>query len=136
MDALFEAPMEALTEVDEIGERIAGSLISFFADGSNLQLIDRLKNAGLSLESEDRKESISDSLDGETFVISGKFADYSRDELKEIVEFNGGKNVSSVSTKTSYVLAGENMGPEKYKKAEALKIPIISINEFLDMLNK
>lgn len=134
--AIMTADMDTLIEVEEIGERIAGSLISYFEMESSMELVQRLRNAGLKLELEDSQQSGTELLAGKTFVISGKFSIYSRDELKEMVELNGGKNVGSVSSKTSYVLAGENMGPEKYKKAEALQISIISIEEFLDMLIK
>lgn len=136
MEAISRAKLETLIEVDEIGERIAGSLITYFSDDSNLLLTDRLRSAGLRMKTDDSQENIYDNLSGKTFVISGKFSEYSRDELKEMVELNGGKSSSSVSSKTSFVLAGENMGPEKYKKAESLEIPIISIDEFLDMLIK
>lgn len=134
IDALIAADMENLLEVDEIGERIAGSLLSYFEQQSSMELIQRLRTAGLQLEMEVSQEAGTELLAGRSFVISGKFTSHSRDELKEMVEQNGGKNVSSVSSKTSYILAGENMGPEKYKKAEALQIPIIGIEEFLEML--
>jgi DNA ligase (NAD+) len=135
IDALVAADMESLVEVDEIGDRIAGSVISYFELESSKELIQRLRDAGLKMEVEESQKSGSKVLTGKSFVISGKFTSHSRDELKEMVELNGGKNVSSVSSKTSFVLAGENMGPEKYKKAESLQIPIIAIEEFLDMLN-
>ena len=133
---LREASMEELVEVEEIGERIAGSVISFFEDPKNNEIIGALEQAGLQLELEQTADadSASDKLRGQTFVISGKFSDYSRDELKELVEKNGGKNVGSVSSKTSYILAGENMGPEKLKKAEALGIPVISVEDFMELI--
>ncbi len=136
IDALMNADMESLVEVDEIGERIAESLLSFFSIESNRELIERLRTAGLRMEIEKLQTLNSDLLKGKSFVISGKFSTHSRDELKEMVEQNGGKNSSSVSSKTSFVLAGENMGPEKYKKAESHEVPIISIQDFLQMLNK
>lgn len=136
IEAMSKASLEDLIAVDEIGERIAQSLIEYFAEEENMDHIQRLISAGLKLKIEEAQEDVSDLLSGKIFVISGKFTSHSRDELKEMVEVNGGKNSSSVSSKTSYILAGENMGPEKYKKAEALQIPIISINDFLDMLNK
>lgn len=131
---LRDASMEELVEVDEIGERIAGSVINFFEDPKNNQIVEALKQAGVQLEMEEDESSSSDQLKDKSFVISGKFPDYSRDDLKQMVEKNGGKNVSSVSSNTSYILAGENMGPEKQKKAEALGIPIISIQDFLEMI--
>ncbi len=134
--ALSQASMEELIAVDEIGERIAQSLIEYFAEDANMEHIQQLIAAGLQLEIAGVEKDVSDLLSGKSFVISGKFTTHSRDELKQMVEINGGKNSSSVSSKTSYVLAGENMGPEKYKKAESLQIQIISINDFLDMLNK
>jgi DNA ligase (NAD+) len=133
---LREATLEELVEVDEIGERIAGSVISFFDDPRNNEIVEALDRAGLQLEMEEEagEDSGSEKLADQKFVISGKFSDYSRDELKEMVENNGGKNVGSVSSNTSYILAGENMGPEKLKKAETLGIPIISVEDFLEMI--
>jgi DNA ligase (NAD+) len=136
LERLRAASMEALVEVDEIGERIAGSVISFFDDPKNNEIISALEQAGLQLALEkEAEEGIgSEKLSGMTFVISGKFPDFSREELKEMVEKNGGKNAGSVSSKTSYILAGENMGPEKLKKAEALGIPVISVEQFMEMI--
>lgn len=134
IDNLRKASMEELVEVDEIGERIAGSVISFFDDPRNNEIIGALEQAGVQLEMEVTEIIQSRKLEDLTFVISGKFADYSRDELKQMVEENGGKNVGSVSSKTSYILAGENMGPEKRKKAEKLGVPVISLEEFLEMI--
>jgi DNA ligase (NAD+) len=133
---LREASMEELVEVEEIGERIAGSVISFFDDPKNNEIIGALERAGLQLELKQPADegSASEKLKDMTFVISGKFSDYSRDELKALVEKHGGKNVGSVSSKTSYILAGENMGPEKLKKAEALGIPVISLDEFMELI--
>ena len=128
--------MEELVEVEEIGERIAGSVISFFDDPKNNEIIGALEQAGLQLELEKAHDegNVSEKLEDKTFVISGKFSDYSRDELKELVEKNGGRNAGSVSSKTSYIIAGENMGPEKLKKAEALEIPVISVEDFMEMI--
>lgn len=134
IENLRNASMEDLVEVDEIGERIAGSVISFFDDPKNNEIIGALEKAGLQLEMEEAEGTLSEKLAGQSFVITGKFQDYSRDELKQMVEKNGGKNVSSVSAKTSYIIAGENMGPEKRKKAEALEIPVISVKDFLEMI--
>jgi len=134
IDRLIHASAEELTEVEEIGERIAGSVISFFSDQVNVQTIDALRQAGIKFESEADQHPGGSKLKDLTFVISGKFNDYSRDELKQMVLKNGGKHVSSVSSNTSYILAGENMGPEKLKKAERLGIPLISLPEFIGML--
>ncbi len=135
IDQLISATKDELVEVEEIGERIAESVISFFSNEKNKQMINDLVNAGLQFSiPREEKKAESGPLTGKSIVISGKFTGYSRDELKEIVENNGGKNVGSVSTKTSYVLAGEDMGPEKRKKAEELGIPLISIDDFLEMV--
>jgi DNA ligase (NAD+) len=135
LERLLAATKDELVTVDEIGERIAESVISFFSNEKNVRMTGELVNAGLqfAIPREEEKAG-SEKLEGKTFVISGKFSGFSRDELKELVEHNGGKNVGSVSSKTSYVLAGEDMGPEKRKKAEVLGIPVISIDDFLEML--
>lgn len=134
MEQLMEADRERLEQVDEIGERIAQSLLSYFSEEHNLQLIRRLKAAGLQMEMEQANGLISDSLAGKTFVISGVFARHSREELKSMIEQHGGNNSSSISARTDYILAGENMGPAKYQKARKLGIDIISEEQFLAML--
>ena len=134
MEQLMEADRESLEQVDEIGERIAQSLLSYFKEGHNLQLIERLKAAGLRMEMEQTTGLISDSLAGKTIVISGVFARHSREELKSMIEQHGGKNSGSISARTDYILAGENMGPAKYEKARKLGIDIISEEQFLAML--
>jgi len=134
MERLMKADRESLEQVDEIGERIAQSLLSYFNKEHNLQLIQRLKAAGLQMEMEQTTGLISDSLAGKTFVISGVFARYSREELKSMIEQNGGNNSGSISARTDYILAGENMGPAKYQKARKLGIDIISEDQFLGML--
>ncbi len=134
IERLKEASLEELTEVDEIGERIAASVISFFDDEVNMQTVESLITAGVQFNFDETEVSQGSRLSELTFVISGKFEDYSRDELKDMVTRNGGKNTSSVSSNTSYILAGEKMGPEKLKKAERLDIPVISIDDFLGML--
>lgn len=135
MASLQNATYEELIEVEEIGERIAESIIGFFKDEINLQIIGELHQAGVQFESMDEKGRTSNRLNGMNFVISGTFTGYSRDQLKEMVEANGGKNVGSVSARTSYILAGENMGPEKLRKAVSLNIPVLSIEQFMEMLN-
>lgn len=134
MERLMEADRESLEQVDEIGERIAESLLSYFSNENNQQFIGRLKAAGLRMEVEPSREQISESLEGKTFVISGIFSLHSREELKEFILQHGGKNSTSISARTDYILAGENMGPSKYQKAQKLGIPIITEEQFLAML--
>lgn len=132
IDALMVATQEELIAVDEIGERIAESVIRFFADSSNVELVDRLKSYGLQFSlSEEQLENQTDKLKGQTFVVSGVFESISRDDLKKLIEDNGGKVASSISSKTSFVVAGDNMGPSKKTKAESLGVPIISEQEFM-----
>lgn len=133
LDALMAASYEELLEVDEIGEKIANAIRSYFENPVQLALIDRLRGVGLQLESE-KKEAASDVLNGASFVVSGVFSTFSRDEIKQLIEDNGGKNVSSVSAKTDYLLAGDKMGPAKLKKAEGLGVKIISEDDFIAMI--
>jgi DNA ligase (NAD+) len=136
IDALEKATYEQLIEVDEIGERIAQSVVAYFADLINKQTINRLKSFGLQMSlSEEKLQAHGSSLAGLSIVISGTFALHSRDEYKAMIEMNGGKNVGSVSAKTSYILAGENMGPEKLKKAESLGVKLIDEKAFLQLIN-
>lgn len=135
IDALMNASEEELVHIDEVGEVIAKSLAAFFADNENKTIIERLKKQGLQFElSEEQLQSTTDKLQGRTFVISGVFQKHSRDELKDLIEKNGGKNTGSISAKTNYVLAGDNMGPEKLKKAEKLGVAIISEEDFLNLI--
>lgn len=134
IDAIAKASYDELIAVDEIGEKIAIAVQQFFQDPRALQTIDRLKAAGIRFEVEEVALD-SNELEGKTFVVSGVFAKFSRDEIKDLIEKNGGKNVGSISAKTSYVLAGENMGPAKLEKASALGIPIISEDDFLAMIS-
>lgn len=136
IDNIINSSFEQLTAIAEIGERIATSILLFFQDEENLQMIDLLKKAGLKFEI-DSEADISEEdrpLAGMSFVVSGVFEKYSRNELKELIETKGGQNVSSLSSKTNYLLAGEKMGPEKRKKAEQLNIPIISEADFDKMI--
>lgn len=135
LESLMEADQEALEAVDEIGERIAQSVIDFFNEPDNRILIHRLKEAGVQLEVTSRPRTVSQVLEGRSFVISGVFQHHSRDDLKALIEQHGGKNVSSISSKTDYVLAGENMGPSKLEKARKLEIPIITEEDFLAMIS-
>ncbi|MDC9722623.1 MAG: NAD-dependent DNA ligase LigA [Urechidicola sp.] len=135
MDNLMRATFEELIAVDEIGDRIAESIVEFSSELSNMQLIDRLKIYGVQLEvSEESLIGLTDKLAGEVFVVSGVFEKVSRNELKKLIEDNGGKVSSSISKKTSYVVAGDKMGPSKRTKAESLGVAIISEDEFLEML--
>lgn len=135
IDALKIASEAELTTVDEIGERIAQSVVSFFASEENNAIIERLKIYGVKLEiSAEKLANQTDALKGNTFVVSGVFTKVSRDELKKLIEDNGGKVSSSISSKTNYVVAGDNMGPSKKTKAESLGVAIISEDEFLQML--
>lgn len=134
MDAIIAAKFDDLTNVDEIGERIAISLQQYFLNEDHILLIERLKKAGLQFEVIE-KVGASNKLDGKSFVVSGVFNAFSRDEIKEVIESNGGKNVSSISSKTDYVVAGENMGPAKLKKASDLGITILAEDEFIQLLS-
>jgi len=134
MDNLMHAPMETLTGVDDIGDRIARSVRSYFSEPVNREMIGRLRAEGLQFEIDKREGHPGRELDGRTFVISGVFAMHSRDELKSLIERHGGRSSGSISSKTDYILAGENMGPSKYEKARKLGIPIISEDDFLSML--
>jgi DNA ligase (NAD+) len=126
---------EELTAIDEIGDKIAESIVDYFSKPEHHEIIRKLKEAGLQFAiSEDKMVDKTDKLKGLNIVISGTFEKHSRDELKDLIEQNGGKNVGSISKKTSYVLAGENMGPSKLEKANELGIPIISEDDFLKML--
>jgi DNA ligase (NAD+) len=122
--------------VDEIGEKIAQSVVQFFENQKNIAIIDRLKQYGLQLESGTDAVLLSEKLKDKIFVVSGVFEIYSRDELKNAIEYNGGKVGSSISAKTNYVIAGENMGPAKLEKANQLKITIISERDFKEMINE
>lgn len=133
--ALMNAKLEDLMRVDEIGERIANSVVDFFSQESNKDIIRRLQAYGVQLAlTQDQLEGQTDKLKGKTFVVSGVFQNISRNELKKAIEDNGGKLSSSISSKTSFVVAGENMGPSKKVKAEKLGVPLISEQEFLGMI--
>ena len=135
IDAIISASYDALVETDEIGEKIALSISNHFKDQDNVDLIQQLKLAGLCFEKEDEGMD-SELLAGLSIVISGTFNQYSRDEIKKMIEMNGGKNSSSISKKTSILVAGENMGPSKLKKASDLNIEIINEEEFLNRIKK
>jgi DNA ligase (NAD+) len=135
IDALQQATLLDLMLVDEIGERIAQSVIEFFANQDNQEIINRLKTYGVQFELvETFNPNATNLLAGKTFVVSGVFTQFSRDELKKAIEDNGGKVGSSISAKTHYVVAGDNMGPAKLEKATQLKIPILSELDFMAMI--
>ncbi len=137
IDALMAATKEELITVEDVGEQVAESILSYFANEANLQIVHRLREAGLTMESLPPQGGTGRGLEllkGQSIVISGTFANHSRDELKQLVEDNGGKNVGSVSAKTSFIIAGENMGPQKLEKAQNLGIKIISEDEFIAMI--
>ena len=134
IDSLQWATAEQLCAIEDVGPQIAENIVKYFEDIRNLEILERLRQAGVQFEGEAEAEPTSDKLAGMSIVISGTFAQHSRDEYKAMIEQNGGKNVGSVSKKTSFILAGDNMGPEKRKKAEDLGIQMISEEEFLAML--
>ncbi|MFP4025060.1 MAG: NAD-dependent DNA ligase LigA [Thiohalospira sp.] len=135
IDELKNASYDNLIAIDEIGDRIAQSIIDYFKDERNLKIIEKLKNAGVNLSQDESKNNVSDKLNGLNIVISGTFEKHSRDELKELIEKNGGKNTSSISSNTDYLLAGENIGPKKLEKAKELNIQLISEDDFIKMIH-
>ncbi|WP_439696104.1 NAD-dependent DNA ligase LigA [Mucilaginibacter sp. AW1-7] len=135
IDKLMAATEEELTAADEIGGRIAQSIAEYFSDEKHKQEIEKLKDAGLQFVAEEKEVTLaSEKLAGQSFIISGVFEKFSRDELKDIIEQNGGKILSSISAKLNYLVAGDNMGPAKLEKAQKLNIPIISDQELLDLI--
>ena len=136
IDTLQWATAEQLCAIEDVGPQIAENIVKYFEDLRNLEILDRLRKAGLQMEGESLQPSaISHQLDGMSIVISGTFAQHSRDEYKAMIEAHGGKNVGSVSKKTSFILAGENMGPEKLKKAESLGIKLMTEADFLRLIS-
>lgn len=137
LDALENATYDELISVDEVGDKIARSILEYFQNPGNKAILERVRQLGLQTRlSEVQMAALSDKLQGKAIVISGVFAHHSRDEYKSMIEANGGKNVGSISAKTSFVLAGENMGPSKREKAEKLGVPLVSEEEFLKMLEE
>ena len=135
MDALQNASMQELMEVEGVGEVIAKSVIAYFHNPVNQDIVERLRSYGLQMQlSEEQISGATDKLAGKSIVISGVFAKHSRDEYKALIEQNGGKNVGSISGKTSFILAGDNMGPSKLQKAEKLGIPLVNEEQFLEMI--
>ena len=136
VDELMNADVEKLKSVNEIGPMIASSIVAYFRDPENMEIINRLKKYGLKLHSQEKAEVSSNILEGKTIVISGAFQKHSRDEYKEIIESHGGKNSSSVSSKTTFILSGENMGASKKATADELGIPVWSESDFLKFINE
>ncbi|MCM1449617.1 MAG: NAD-dependent DNA ligase LigA [Clostridiales bacterium] len=137
IDTLMAMTIEDLTTIDDIGEKIAESIVEYFANDNNRNIIERLRHAGLQFSMPDEDKSIrTQLLAGKTIVISGTFARHSRDEYKELIEINGGKNSGSISKKTSFLLAGDNMGPAKLEKATSLGVTIIDEDRFLEMIGR
>lgn len=134
IDAIMQATVEELITIDDVGEQIAKSVVEYFQIENHRQIIQQLKDAGLQFEAAEQA-AVNDVLEGKSFVVSGKFT-ISRDELKRLIEINGGKNVSAISAKTDYIVAGESMGPEKLKKAQSLQIPIIGEEDFFNMIGR
>lgn len=137
IDSLMAASEEALTDIPDIGPRIARAIVDFFAVEGNRAIVERLRQAGVKMAVDHTEQaSGSDRLAGKTFVISGVFARHSRDQYKDMIEAHGGRNSGSISKKTDFILAGDNMGPAKYEKASKLGIPIINEDTFLEMINQ
>ncbi|MDX1652455.1 MAG: NAD-dependent DNA ligase LigA [Brumimicrobium sp.] len=135
IDSIISASFDTLTSIDEVGEKIAISIQSHFQNEDNVEIVERLKKHGLNFRLKEN-ELKGNALAGKSFVVSGVFTRFSRDELKKEIEANGGKNVSSISAKTDFIIAGENMGPSKLDKAKKLNIPLLSEEEFINMLEK
>ena len=135
IDQLQWATLEQLTAIEDVGEQIAQNVIAYFNHLDNLEIINRLRESGVQMESQEEEQAPqSDILQGKSIVVSGVFSQHSRDEYKAMIEAHGGKNVGSVSKKTSFILAGENMGPEKRKKAEMLGVEILTEEQFLELI--
>ena len=137
IDALMNATMEDLLSVDVIGERIAQSLLDFFGKPRNKKFIEDLRAAGLQMKiaASSMPKKLSDSLSGLSFVVSGVFSNFSRDEIKLVIEQHGGKSQGSVSSKTNYLLAGDEAGPSKLEKAKKLKVQILTEKEFMKLIS-
>ena len=135
MQALLDASQEDLENVEEIGEKIAKSVVLYFADESNRNIVQRLAKHALQMEVGEEDKAVSNALEGASVVVSGVFTQFSRTELKKIIEQHGGKNVGSISKKTTFVVAGENMGPSKRQKAEDLGVPLITEEEFIQKIS-
>ncbi len=136
IDKLMSATREELLAVDEVGDKVASSIIDYFSDQANANVIEKLKRAGLSFQTDIKEQSVTGVLQGQSFVISGVFQQYSRDDIKSLITSHGGEIKGSISARTNYLVAGENMGPEKLKKANSLNIPVISEAELGRMIRQ
>jgi DNA ligase (NAD+) len=136
LDEMMAADEEMLTSVREIGPKIASSIVTYFNDPENIEIIRRLKLTGIKLNADTKNNDTGNALNGNVIVISGVFRMHTRDEYKELIEKNGGKNSSSISGNTSFILAGENMGPSKREKAEELGVKIMPEEEFLKIIGE
>src|SRR5690606_34748511 len=135
IEAIAQADFETLVNIDEVGDKIAESVVQYFHNQQNVELVTKLKNHGLQMAVvEQFNENASVKLAGLSIVISGVFTKHSRDEYKKLIELHGGKNVGSISAKTSFILAGENMGPSKLEKAQSLGVSILNEDEFLALI--
>lgn len=134
MDTLMAASRDELLQVEEVGDRIADSIMEYFSSEKSLSIINRIKEAGVKMEAE-QSEKLTSTLDGLSFVISGKFTTYSRDEIKALIESHSGRNLSAVSSSVDYLIAGDKIGPAKLQKATKLGVKIISESEFIEMLS-
>ena len=135
IDNILSSDFDELISVDEIGEKIANSIIEFSQNEENIEIINSLKNHNIQFEIDELNKNISSLLTGQSFVVSGVFTNFSRDEIKKLIETNGGKISSSISSKTTYLVAGSNMGPSKKEKAEKLNIKIISETELSNLIS-
>ena len=131
----MNATTEELVNIEEIGDKIADSVVNYFSKQKNIILIENLKSHNLCFISEVKKINLSDKLFGNSIVVSGVFEKYSRKEIKDMIEKHGGKNVGSISKKTTFVIAGYNMGPSKKQKAEELGVPILTEEEFINKIS-
>ena len=136
LDELMQADIDTHTGIREIGPKIAASIISYFGDPENIEIIKRLRSKGINMGGQTETTPAGTALKDKSIVISGVFAKHSREEYAELIERNGGRNSSSVSRNTSFILAGENMGPSKREKAEELDVPLMNEDEFLKIIGE
>ena len=134
LDAISTATLEELSEAEEVGAKIAVSIVDYFASEQNKRIIERMREAGVQLEIKDKVRA-SNALEGKSIVVSGKFPGYSRDDMKAMVEQHGGKNLAAVSANVDFIVAGDNVGPAKRQKAEKLGVTILSLEEFMALRN-
>ena len=135
MESIISADHASLTGIHEIGERIADSVVSYFNDPDNLALVERLREAGLKMETDIDRSQLKTTLASKKFVVSGTFEEYTRDEIKKLIKTNGGKSLTTLTGKTDYLIAGEKAGPSKLERAANLGIAVISLQDFLEMIS-